>query len=389
MSASVFKFDDQNSGADASSNGQRNFAPLSNGADGFAGFVDQFVNASTSGAANFGPELMVNDDGQVGLSSAGRSGGSNNSGGSGAGSSGSTHPAAVPAATLVGAAGGLQINLVWDGSVASAPAAFEQAVIAAATEYTTLYSNKEVINIGVGYGEVDGYTMGSGALGESVSNAYGISSSSYAALTAEMKAGASASAYAKGQTNLVAQAESSLPSSSISGADGYFVTVADMKALGLVAGGSASTTNLDGYIGLASAYPFEYDQTATSGTYDAIGTAEHEISEVMGRIGFEGDNGYYTPLDLFRYSASGVHDTTATSGYFSINNGATNLGTYNNPQNGGDSSDWIPTLQGDSYGDGYAGQTALVSSTDILENAVLGYHLTTAGVAATQTLGLK
>ena len=76
------------------------------------------------------------------------------------------------------------------------------------------------------------------------------------------------------------------------------------------------------------------------------------------------------------------------SPYFSINNGATNLGTYNNPASGGDASDWVRTLAGDFYGSGYSGRPAAVSPTDLVEDLVLGYKFTTAGLAATQNLGL-
>ena len=138
---------------------------------------------------------------------------------------------------MVGNAGGLQFNLIWDSSVSAAPAGFESAAIDAALLYTQYYSNPEVINVHIGYGEVDGYALGQGALGESMSYGY-----------------------------------------------------------------------LDSY------------------------------SQVL-------------------------------------SNGKTNLGQYNNPRNGGDASDWIPTLRGDSYGSGYAGYSAVVSPTDIFENAVLGYHM--------------
>jgi hypothetical protein len=90
-----------------------------------------------------------------------------------------------------------------------------------------------------------------------------------------------------------------------------------------------------------------------SNQYDAVGAFDHEISEIMGRIGSVGSvygSKMYTPLDLFRYTSAGVRDTTIgpTSPYFSIDGGVTNLGTYNNPATGGDASDWVRTLYGDS-----------------------------------------
>ena len=69
----------------------------------------------------------------------------------------------------------------------------------------------------------------------------------------------------------------------------------------------------------------------------------------FGSVGTELGSHVYTPLDLFRYTSSGVRDLTVgpTSPYFSINTGATNLGTYNNPATAGDASDWVRTLAGD------------------------------------------
>ena len=77
-----------------------------------------------------------------------------------------------PAPTLVGSSSGLQIDLIWDSSVAKAPSGFMQAIIDAAQYYTTLFSNQEVINIDVGYGEIGGSSLASNALGESESYGY-------------------------------------------------------------------------------------------------------------------------------------------------------------------------------------------------------------------------
>jgi len=278
---------------------------------------------------------------------------------------------------MVGTAGGLQFNLIWDSSVSSAPAGFESAAIAAASLYTGYYSNPEVINVHIGYGEVDGYRMGQGALGESMSYGY---LESYSQVFSALQGNASSSSWA-------AQADASLPTTDPTNGGSFFVSTAEAKALGQISGTGTAT---DGYVGLSSIYPFDYTPNTTPAfnQYDAVGTFAHELSEVMGRVGSLGSifgANIYTPLDLFRYSNSGIRDLTAGPGYFSINNGTTNLGTYNNPQNGGDASDWIPTLQGDSYGSGYAGVRAVVSPTDIIENSVLGYHMTASAKTYTTT----
>ena len=296
----------------------------------------------------------------------------------GGGSTGSTShaTAAAPAPTLVGSSTGLQFNLIWDSSVASAPAGFQTAAITAATLYASYFSNREVINVHVGYGEVDGYSIGAGALAESMSYGY---SESYSTVLAALKKDASFSSWQ-------ATADSSLPAADPTKGGQFFVSTAEAKALGQVSGtGSA----IDGYIGLSSIYSFSYNQNAIGNQqYDAVGAFEHELTEVMGRMGSLGSifgRNVYTPLDLFRYSSSGVRDLTPGPGYFSVNSGSTNLGTYNNPKNGGDAADWIPTLVGDSYGSGYKGVAAVVSQVDVIEDSVLGYKMTPTAAAFTNT----
>ena len=330
--------------------------------------------------------ILMDDDGPIStmFGGAAKGGSASQKGGHSPQPSPSPSPAPPPPpinSTLVGAVGGLQINLVWDTSVAGAPSGFTSAAIAAATEYTTMFSNPETITIDVGYGEVGGAALSSGNLAQS--RFYG-TYESYASVRAALLGDAGSSSYQ-------ALADSTLGSSDPTNGGNFFVTTAEAKALGQMTG-----TGVDGAIGLSNAYSFDYNAPTTpvaAGQYDAIGELEHEISEVMGRFGSVGTelgSGVYTPLDLFRYTSSGVRDLTVgpASPYFSINNGATNLGTYNNPATGGDASDWVRTLAGDSYGWGYSGRTSVVSATDLVEDSVLGYKFTTAGLAATQNLGL-
>jgi hypothetical protein len=326
-----------------------------------------------SSADDLGQLNLLDDDGNL-------SPVQSNSGGGGSTSTTSHASAAAPAATLVGAVGGLQFNLIWDSSVSSAPAGFQTAAITAATLYSNLYSNHEVINVHVGYGEIDGYSLSAGALAESMSYGY---LENYTQVTSALKKDASSSSWQK-------TADANLPSSDPTKGGSFFVSTAEAKALGQVSG---SGTGIDGYIGLSNVYAFDYTPNTkpSSSQYDAIGAFEHELSEIMGRVGSLGSifgRNIYTPLDLFRYSSAGVHDLTPGAGYFSVDNGKTNLGTYNNPKNGGDASDWIPTLAGDSYGSGYRGVSAVVSPTDIIENSVLGYTMTPVAVSQTKTPGL-
>ena len=153
---------------------------------------------------------------------------------------------------------------------------------------------------------------------------------------------------------------------------------------------------MDGFIGLIAGSSLYYPANGGSigsGQYDAVGAAAHEISEVMGRIGMEGQSlgsytKVYTPLDLFRYTAQGALDVTPAAAYFSANGGATNLQNYNNPSNGGDAADWAtsPATTKDAYDAfGTPGASENVTATDLLEVAVLGFHVAAGKTLATVT----
>ena len=153
-------------------------------------------------------------------------------------------PPAPNGSTLVGAVGGLQINLIWDASVSNAPAGFKSAAIAAATEYTTMFSNPATITIDVGYGEVGGATIYSGNLAQSMF--YG-TYENYASVRSALLGDAGSSSYQ-------AQADSTLPLTDPTNGGKFFVSTAQAKALGQMTG-----TGVDGAVGLSSAYSFDYN----------------------------------------------------------------------------------------------------------------------------------
>ena len=168
---------------------------------------------------------------------------------------------------------------------------------------------------------------------------------------------------------------SPLPSSTLT------MSIAEAQALGLAASGGS-----DGTVCFTSLYPFSYSQTATppSNEYYFIGVLEHEITEVMGRVSLL-NQGSYSPIDLYRYSASGVRDlTTGGSGstaYFSIDNGATNLGTWNNQPSNGDLADWYPQGPASGGNDAFndysnSGVINAMSSADITLMEAIGWTTT-------------
>lgn len=123
------------------------------------------------------------------------------------------------------------------------------------------------------------------------------------------------------------------------------------------------------------------------------------MSEVMGRIGIEGQDVFgigvptYTTLDLFNFSSPGALELSGNGGYFSLNDGLTGLGTFNDANlYGGDIADWashssvadshtiglVPGDQ-DSYDAfGRPGIKGALSVSDLLVDRSLGYSFTPA-----------
>jgi hypothetical protein len=344
-----------------------------------ASAVDQgsFMNGAADASLPSGAkpqEYLMNAAGEISPVSA-ASAPSINSGAGGA-------SGAPPAPTLVGSASGLQFELIWDASVAAAPRGFVQAVVDAAKLYSSLFSNKEVIAIDVGFGEIAGAPLAPDALGQSASFGY---LTDYPTVTSVLQGDGFRFPAANEPTD--AQ---------------FFITSADAKTMGLV----DPVAGLDGFVGFSdlSGIGFSWNTrgTATGPTqFDLQAVAEHEISEVMGRLGFGGvdiaGQPTYTPLDLFDYQSKGVLALSPNGGYFSVDNGRTNLGNFNDAaQIGGDIGDWASfpsSAQAGTIGlnprayDAYdaftfPGQNGQVSLSDVIEDAALGYRLApTAGGA--------
>jgi hypothetical protein len=116
--------------------------------------------------------------------------------------------------------------------------------------------------------------------------------------------------------------------------------------------------------------------------YDLQQVAMHEICEVLG-AGGAGDSllsGQVGPMDLFRYSASGVRSYTTDpneQAYFSVNGGVTNRGFFNQ-DSGGDYGDWSSDLNGRAQVQDAFSTPGVQLNLDSSEKTaldVLGYHL--------------
>jgi hypothetical protein len=250
----------------------------------------------------------------------------------------------------------MQINITYDSSVSAAPAAFKTAINYAVGVLDAAFTNNVTLNINVGWGEIDGSTVGGGFLGRSLEAAapkYG-----YSTIKDALVAGA---------TSPVQQAaNATLPVSDPTSGDTFDIGSAEAKALGLIAGNAPRTDGWVGFDGNASDWSFNPTATPASGKYYLVGSIEHEITEVIGRNSFLGTEGeHYAHAfgvpDLFRFSAPGVRELAPgpvhSTGYFSIDNGTTNLGSWNNHVATGDLVDW-----GSGFGADPA-RTAMIHST--------------------------
>ncbi len=304
------------------------------------------------------PDLILYDGDQGGAAKAGPQ------------ASAPSGPAA--GSVTVSSASHFLINISWDSSVQSAPAGFKPAILAAASYLESLFTDAVTLNVAVGYGEVHGTSLGSSTLG---ANQSFLSQTSYASLRNALAADATSADDSA--------ALASLPLTSPVGGT-LWTTSSEAKALGLK---PANGTGLDGYIGFSSALPFTYNNTSgvAAGTYDFNGVALHEFTEVMGRIvldgtGLGGSGSNYVLADLFHYSSPGARDLSAsTAGYFSINGGITNLGSFNTLASG-DPGDWSSAVPRDSF-DAFSssGVVNQVSANDLRVMDAIGWNLAAGG----------
>jgi hypothetical protein len=259
----------------------------------------------------------------------------------------------------------MKIDFIYDPSVAGAPAAFKTALAAAAQYLDTLITNNITINIAVGWGEDNGAAIGLGALAEGAP-VQGIGMS-YGALEAELSTHATTAA----DRTFVG----SLPTTDPTGGGQFYIASAQEKAWGLL---PADNSAIDGAIGFSSTDPFSFDPNARAqpGLYDFIGTAEHEITHAMGRFaGLQWAPGWYSPMDLTRYTGPGNLALTAGSpASFSVDGGKTLLVPFDGTPTG-DAGDWASSVKHDAFGYGAMDSVQSVSVTDVRMMDVLGFNV--------------
>jgi uncharacterized membrane protein len=277
-------------------------------------------------------------------------------------------PSAALAASVLAASASPSLALTivgnYDDSITSLANAstVEAAFAQAGSNIGAMFSDPVTVNINVSWGSVAGQSLPSSSLGSSSTSLYGYYS--YPQIKSMLTQAATTAADRS--------AIATLPASAPAGQSRYAITAAQAKALGVV----SPTGGVDGSIGFGS-NNYTFGQSAAPGTYDFVGVAEHEITEVMGRIsGLSSTSpSFATAEDLFRFSGTGVPSWDYNgSSYFSIDNGATDLANFNS-SGGGDRGDWLSTSSTNDVADAFTfpGVTGVLSNIDQTALDVIGW----------------
>jgi hypothetical protein len=273
----------------------------------------------------------------------------------------------------------LVINPMYDTSVTSrADAASIMAAFGAAAQFfQNTYSDPVTVNITVSWGTVgDPATVGRSPVTGGAASLFNWTNYNYAPLYTALTNDA------KSASDFTSIASGTVGSANPAGANAqYSIPTAEAKALGLAVT-RAYPTNTDGWVGFANTTNWNFSLTnrAIAGKDDFVGTAEHEISEVMGRTTQIANTNwpYSLPFDLFRYTGPNTRSFNPTAGgvRFSINNGTNLLTAFNSDPAGGDRSDWATNNPPDAYDyTGGTGSQLGVSQDGITTLDVIGWDL--------------
>jgi len=255
---------------------------------------------------------------------------------------------------------GLQFNLV------AASGMSQQAIDgfhAAADLWSSILRDDIMVNIDINF-----TALGTGILGSTGSTSQGITLTNVrSALTSDAKSLSDATAVANLPSGSTFSIYTSNPNTGAAELDNNStannttldVNTANAKAMGVR---SASDAASDGSITFSNLFTWDFDRSngITSGAYDFVGVAAHEIGHLLGFVSGADVVDYYsgngsggpqsldpyrvsTTLDLFRFSAASetaganidMRADTATK-YFSIDGGGTQITTYSTGVDNGD-----------------------------------------------------
>lgn len=260
------------------------------------------------------------------------------------------------------------INITWEDNVSNAPEGFKYGVQRAIDCITSRFINPITLNLTIGYGNVNGNVLSDTTLGLSQ-----ICMSSYlwTQIFNSLTMGSKTTTEIDAIKHL-SEIRPVLPTNIL------WLTQLQAKALHLY---PSRRTVTDGWIGFSSILPFSYSNLDSvdnyyvePNTYDFVSVCLYEISEVMGRIRFIGENVNESPgyslLDLFSFVAPNLR-IFEQGGYFSIDNGYTSLGTWNTI---GKAADWNSSINNDVFNSIIdIGVPHRLSTTDLAMLDIIGY----------------
>jgi len=230
----------------------------------------------------------------------------------------------------------MQINLVYEPSVADAPASFTTALEYAASELDALIANNITVSIDISW-DTTGQILG-------LSNTENMSLYSYDSVVAALKTHAGSA--------VALAAANALPDTDPTGGNGVYLSIAQQEALGLLSG---TSSQMDGTVTLGTGgtvLNFSTTNLAIAGEVDFNGVALGELSHALGRTGW-GDSSFFSLMDLMRFSGPGalVNDADATAAtsppaYFSLDDGQTSRAAFSTTS---DYYNWATSVPGDAF----------------------------------------
>ena len=195
----------------------------------------------------------------------------------------------VPGGISAGNGQGFVINVVYDSSVANAPAGFTQTIANVVNFYESQFSTPLTITIDVGYGEIDGQSMRPAALGES--QAY-MTSVSYAQLQSCSGQQCKRHRRYRGGSELVCDQSGERP---VLDPDGGSPSFGAWPARAVSMAMPVSPTFRTSTITSAT-----IPGTVPGSQYDFFGAVAHEFSEIMGRQMLDGAADFGGAARLYR-----------------------------------------------------------------------------------------
>lgn len=262
------------------------------------------------------------------------------------------------------------INVLWNASVAQAPAGFQEAVNTVVSFFRGRFTDDITFNLHVGYGEVNGAALNAGNIGQSTFTARQYTYD-------QIRTALTNDRLTADDFTAVGTLPATDPFPGTSATRDIWVIEAEAAALGLLPEG----TPIETHIGFSNTDTFDYTRNdgITAGQYDFMGIVAHELTHAMGRFLGVGENNAiggatsdpdYMPLDLFHYRAG--TRTFTRGGYFGIEPSRV-LADFNDLTTG-TSSDWAPSAGNDSFLNvSFSGVYNDITPRDLRLMDVIGY----------------